>query len=99
MASVQGCFIPGFLQGAGFSGEQYHHSDHVGNNRFSVEEIAPAWLKNSAGAVLSGIQTLPEQSSLDSAGAASRYLRGNHAPEKKSSGILEARWKLRESAP
>jgi hypothetical protein len=36
-------------------------AEHVGGNRFSSEQIASAWFKNSAGAVLSGIRTPPEQ--------------------------------------
>jgi hypothetical protein len=77
MASVRLRFCPGFLRGAGFSGEKSHNSwprrRKPGFRRANCSSVflelrQSSSLRNpiSAGAVLTGIRTPPEQSSPES---------------------------------
>jgi hypothetical protein len=61
-----------------FSESDLITGDHVGKNRFSVEQIL---LQNSARAVLSELHW-----------SSSLYLYGKGAQERSSFGVLEPRW-------
>jgi hypothetical protein len=90
MAFVRVGFGPAFSQGAGFSGEQFHHSGPYGEKRVFAEQIAPLCSR-----------TLPEQSSPDSEPHWSSRL--TLPPRKcfreKLLGVLEARYSTVNSSP